>query len=94
VPTIKGIVNLVDNMTGALTALIDFHLVTMWKTAGDSLLSASRRTRKDSRNIFMVAAGVVAQQGRGLLHRLPRRALHHLEPDPQDGCSDGAAHRR
>jgi ornithine cyclodeaminase len=60
-PTINGIVNLFDDVTGELTALIDFHLVTKWKTAGDSLLSASRLARKDSRNILLVGAGVVAQ---------------------------------
>lgn len=60
VPTINGIVNLFDDVTGELTALIDFHLVTKWKTAGDSLLSASRLARKDSRNILLVGAGVVA----------------------------------
>lgn len=59
--TINGIVNLFDDVTGELTALIDFHLVTKWKTAGDSLLSASRLARKDSRNILLVGAGVVAQ---------------------------------
>ena len=61
VPTINGIVNLFDDVTGELIALIDFHLVTKWKTAGDSLLSASRLARKDSRNILLVGAGVVAQ---------------------------------
>jgi ornithine cyclodeaminase len=61
VPTINGIVNLFDDVTGELTALIDFHLVTKWKTAGDSLLSAIRLARKDSRNILLVGAGVVAQ---------------------------------
>jgi ornithine cyclodeaminase len=61
VPTINGIVNLFDDVTGELTALIDFHLVTKWKTAGDSLLSASRLARKDSRDILLVGAGVVAR---------------------------------
>jgi ornithine cyclodeaminase len=61
VPTINGIVNLFDDITGELTALIDFHLVTKWKTAGDSLLSASRLARKDSREILLVGAGVVAR---------------------------------
>ncbi|MDZ4066065.1 MAG: ornithine cyclodeaminase, partial [Tabrizicola sp.] len=60
-PTINGIVNLFDDQTGELTALLDFHLVTKWKTAGDSLLSASRLARKDSRNILLVGAGTVAR---------------------------------
>jgi ornithine cyclodeaminase len=60
-PTINGIVDLFDDTTGELKALIDFHLVTRWKTAGDSLLSASRLARKDSRNFLLVGAGTVAR---------------------------------
>ena len=61
VPTIHGVVSLFDDATGDLTALVDFHLVTKWKTAGDSLLSASRLARKDARNFLLVGAGAVAR---------------------------------
>ncbi len=60
-PTVNGIVNLFDDTTGELRALVDFHLVTKWKTAGDSLLSASRLARKDSRQFLLVGAGTVAR---------------------------------
>ncbi|TAG21322.1 MAG: ornithine cyclodeaminase [Rhodobacterales bacterium] len=60
-PTVNGIVNLFDDQTGELTALLDFHLVTKWKPAGDSLLSASRLARKDSRRFLLVGAGTVAR---------------------------------
>lgn len=60
-PMINGVVTLFDDVTGELSALVDFHLVTKWKTAGDSLLSASRLARKDSRNILLVGAGTVAR---------------------------------
>jgi len=60
-PTINGIVNLFDDQTGELTALVDFHLVTKWKTAGDSLLAASKLARRHSRNILLVGAGAVAR---------------------------------
>ncbi len=60
-PSVNGAVNLFDDKTGELTALVDFHLVTKWKTAGDSLLSASKLARKDSRNILLVGAGTVAK---------------------------------
>lgn len=60
-PTINGVVNLFDDQTGVLSALVDFHLVTKWKTAGDSLLAASRLARRDSRNILLVGAGNVAR---------------------------------
>ena len=60
-PTIFGAVTLFDNLTGDLNAIVDFHLVTKWKTAGDSLLSASRLARKDARNFLLVGAGAVAR---------------------------------
>jgi ornithine cyclodeaminase len=60
-PTIYGVVSLFDDATGDLAALVDFHLVTKWKTAGDSLLSASRLARKDSREFLLVGAGAVAR---------------------------------
>lgn len=60
-PTIFGSVTLYDDITGELTALVDFHLVTKWKTAGDSLLSARRLARKDAKNILLVGAGTVAR---------------------------------
>ena len=60
-PTVNGAVNLFDDPTGELNAIVDFHLVTKWKTAGDSLLSASKLARKDSRNILLVGAGTVAK---------------------------------
>lgn len=60
-PTVNGAVTLYDDKTGILTALVDFHLVTKWKTAGDSLLSARRLARKDAKNILLVGAGTVAK---------------------------------
>jgi ornithine cyclodeaminase len=60
-PTVNGAVTLYDDQTGALTALVDFHLVTKWKTAGDSLFAASRLARKDARKFLLVGAGTVAR---------------------------------
>jgi ornithine cyclodeaminase len=60
-PTVNGAVTLYDNRTGALAAILDFHLVTKWKTAGDSLLSARRLARRDARAILLVGAGAVAR---------------------------------
>ncbi len=59
--TINGVVTLFSDTTGELEAVIDFHLVTKWKTAGDSLLAARRLARPDSRNILIVGAGTVAR---------------------------------
>ncbi|MFN3825063.1 MAG: ornithine cyclodeaminase family protein [Pseudorhodobacter sp.] len=59
-PTINGAVTLYADRTGELEALLDFHLVTKWKTAGDSLLAARRLARPDARNFLLVGAGNVA----------------------------------
>lgn len=60
-PMINGGVNLFSDGDGTLEAIIDFHLVTKWKTAGDSLLAARRLARSDSRNILIVGAGTVGR---------------------------------
>lgn len=57
---INGVVNLLDDRTGQLEAIVDFHLVTRWKTAGDSLLAARHLARKDARRVLIVGAGKVA----------------------------------
>ena len=58
-PMIGGAVSLFADDDGKLEAILDFHLVTKWKTAGDSLLAATRLARPDSRNILIVGAGTV-----------------------------------
>ena len=60
-PMVNGAVSLFADATGMLDAIIDFHLVTKWKTAGDSLLAAKRLARPDSRNILIVGAGTVGR---------------------------------
>lgn len=62
-PMINGGLNLYDDASGTLAAIVDFHLVTKWKTAGDSLLAARRLARPDSEKILIVGAG---NQGRAL----------------------------
>ena len=59
-PSINGGVSLYADDTGVLEAIVDFHLVTKWKTAGDSLLAARRLARPDSEVILIVGAGTVA----------------------------------
>ena len=60
-PTVGGAVNLMSDEDGSLEAIIDFHLVTKWKTAGDSLLGALKLARPDSRDVLIVGAGTVAR---------------------------------
>ncbi len=58
-PMINGAVCLFSDADGTMEALIDFHLITKWKTAGDSLLAARRLARDDSKSILIVGAGTV-----------------------------------
>ncbi|MDM7255225.1 MAG: ornithine cyclodeaminase [Paracoccus sp. (in: a-proteobacteria)] len=60
IAAVNGAVNLFDDATGRLEAIVDFHLVTKFKTAGDSLLAARHLARKDARNVLIVGAGKVA----------------------------------
>lgn len=60
-PMINGAVCLYSDQDGTLAALIDFHLVTKWKTAGDSLLAAQHLARPDSKHILIVGAGTVGR---------------------------------
>lgn len=60
-PVVNGGVSLYSDADGTLSAIIDFHLVTKWKTAGDSLLAASRLARRDSKTVLIVGAGAVAR---------------------------------
>jgi hypothetical protein len=76
-PMINGGVTLYSNDTGELEALIDFHLITKWKTAGDSLCAALRLARRDSRTILRRFGN----------RRGPSRYYHqchddHRSPDP------------
>ena len=60
VPPINGAVTLFSDGDGTLEAILDFHLVTKWKTAADSLLAARRLARPGSADILIVGAGTVA----------------------------------
>lgn len=74
-PTVNGAVNLFSDKDGLLEAVVDFHLVTKWKTAADSLLAARKLARPDSRKILIIGAGAV---GRSL-----KEAYSALFPDAE-----------
>lgn len=59
-PAIDGAVTLYADQTGVFEALVDFKLVTRWKTAGDTLLAARRLARPDAERFLIVGAGAVA----------------------------------
>ncbi|TCO77009.1 ornithine cyclodeaminase family protein [Chromatocurvus halotolerans] len=84
-PNVNGGVSLFSDQSGLLEALVDFHLVTKWKTAGDSLLATSRLARPDSRAITLVGAGAVARSMHAAYRSLfpdARFTVWNRSPDP------------
>ncbi|MBO6601656.1 MAG: ornithine cyclodeaminase [Roseicyclus sp.] len=59
--SVGGSVSLFNDGHGGLDAILDFHLVTKWKTAGDSAFAASKLARPESRRILIVGAGTVGR---------------------------------
>ncbi|WP_298496847.1 ornithine cyclodeaminase [uncultured Maritimibacter sp.] len=59
-PTVNGGVMLLDDTTGVMEAIVDFHLVTKWKTAADSLLAARHLAPDNPETILIVGTGNVA----------------------------------
>lgn len=59
-PTIGGAVALLSDTDGSVEAYVDFHLVTKWKTVGDSLLAARLLAPERVETILIVGAGTVA----------------------------------
>ncbi len=90
-PTVNGAVTLYDDRTGILRGVVDFHLVTRWKTAGDSLLAAKRLARPDSRRILLVGAGTVARSMRAAYASVfPQASFAVWGRDPARARLDGA----
>jgi len=85
-PMIGGAVNLFSDDDGRLEAILDFHLVTKWKTAGDSLLAARKLARPDSKNILIVGAGTVGRS----LHAAYRAAFPNADFTVWNRSPDGA----
>lgn len=102
-PAINGGVSLYSDRDGVLEAIVDFHLVTKWKTAGDSLLGALKLARPDSRRILILGAGTVAQSlieayGAGFAgarftvwNRTPARAAALARANPGVAVADDLA---
>lgn len=94
-PMVGGAVSLFSDADGAIEAVLDFHLVTKWKTAGDSLLAATRLARMDSEIILIIGAGTVGaslRQAYGAVfpqaqfliwNRTPEKAAEMAEDDPR-----------
>lgn len=60
-PAVNGSAALYSDATGDCEAFIDFHLLTKWKTAADSLCAAMLLARGNSKKITVIGAGTVAR---------------------------------
>lgn len=56
---VNGGAALYSDKNGLLEALVDFHLLTKYKTAGDSLSATMKLARPNSKTILIVGAGTV-----------------------------------
>lgn len=59
-PMVNGSVSLFGDVDGCLEAVIDFHLVTYWKTAVDSLLAAKYLAPEQVKTLLVLGSGTVA----------------------------------
>lgn len=59
---LQGSAAIYDDATGAPQAILDFGLLTKWKTVGDSLLAAQRLAPPNPQTILIVGAGTVGGQ--------------------------------
>ena len=61
VATVNGAASLYADGDGTLEAMVDFALLTRWKTAGDSMLAARRLAPPRVGRVLIVGAGVMAR---------------------------------
>ena len=92
-PPINGAVTLFSDVDGTLEAVLDFHLITKWKTAADSLLAARRLARSDPRDVLIVGAGTLAASLREAYGALfPGAAFHVWNRTPERAMALAEAH--
>ena len=90
-PAVNGAAVLFSDADGTPEAMVDFHLLTKWKTAGDSLLAARRLARPGSADVLIVGAGALARALREAYGALfPRAAFHVWNRSPAGAEAVGA----
>ena len=102
-PMVGGAASLMSDDDGSLAAVIDFALLTRWKTAADSLLAARRLAPPRVERILIVGAGtvgasLVAAYGAAfpkarvaVWNRTPAGAERFAKAHPVEVCRDLAA---
>lgn len=91
-PAVNGAVNLYSDDHGTLEAIVDFHLVTKWKTAADSLVVARLLAPADADTILIVGAGKAAKALREAYGWLYPRARFMVWNRTPSGAEKMAAH--
>ncbi|MCB1338753.1 MAG: ornithine cyclodeaminase [Maritimibacter sp.] len=92
VPAVNGAVNLYSDDHGTLEAIVDFHLVTKWKTAADSLVAARLLVPEPPDCILIVGAGRVARSMRAAYGWLFPSARFMVWNRTPAGAEEIAAH--
>jgi len=77
-PSVQGNVLVYEDESGTPEAMVDFDLVTRFKTVGDSLLAASHLARPDSQRVLIVGAGRIAATAIRGYHRLWPKATFEI----------------
>jgi len=92
VPAINGAVALYCDEHGTLDAIVDFHLVTKWKTAADSMVAARLLAPEDADCILIVGGGQMARAMREAYGWLYPKARFMVWNRTPANAEDIAAH--
>lgn len=92
VPAVNGAVSLYSDDHGTLEAIVDFHLVTKWKTAADSLVATRLLAPSKSDCILIVGGGRMAKAMREAYGWLFPQARFMVWNRTPAGAEDIAAH--
>jgi ornithine cyclodeaminase/alanine dehydrogenase-like protein (mu-crystallin family) len=82
-PTIQGIIAIVDGEDGRFLALMDSIEVTVTRTAAATAIAAKHLARRDAATLTVCGCGVQGRAHvRALAHVLPLRRVRLLDADP------------
>ncbi len=87
-PSVQASVVLYSDQSGGLEAMVDFDLVTRFKTAGDSFLAASKLARPDCDKVLIEGAGRIVVTALSAYQTM----FPHASLDIVVFKSDGGAH--
>jgi ornithine cyclodeaminase/alanine dehydrogenase-like protein (mu-crystallin family) len=91
-PTIQGVILVVDGEDGRLLALMDSAEVTVTRTAAATAIAARHLARPDSATLTLCGCGVQgAAHVRALAHVLPLRRVRLFDADPAQAARLAAA---